>query len=68
MTTFVVSAETSSNKMQLMLPARGVNMPQLQRMKRQFVTLQKQTAKSTEMSSKTIADLFVKFIADGLPS
>lgn len=39
-------------------------MPQLQRMKRQFVTLKKQAASRSEMRAEVLAELFTKYIED----
>lgn len=44
------------------LPSRSVTMPQLQRAKRQFITLQKQGRQ--ELAPESVAQLFAKYLED----
>ena len=53
-----------STKIQLALPARNVTMPQLQRTKRQFITLQRQA--NREISEESIVEVFAKYLQDAL--
>lgn len=44
------------------MPSRTVTMPQLQRAKRQFITLQKQGRQ--ELAPDSVAELFAKYLED----
>ncbi|CAD6582441.1 MAG: hypothetical protein CYPHOPRED_002034 [Cyphobasidiales sp. Tagirdzhanova-0007] len=59
------SGPLPSVKISLTLPARTITIPTLQRMKRQFLHLHK-TAAATEMQSEKIAEIFAKYVEDGL--
>lgn len=64
-TSFAVDLATATVRVSMNLPARTMTMPQLQRMRRQFVTLQKK-ASGAELSAPTIAELFARYVEDNL--
>lgn len=60
--TITSPGSSKSQTIAIDMPSRTVTMPQLQRAKRQFITLQKQGRQ--ELSPESVADLFAKYLED----
>lgn len=59
-----VQSQGKSIKVQIELPSRNVTMPQLQRTKRQFITLQRQA--NSEIGEESLVEVFAKYLQDAI--